>query len=1810
MISSKFHPPKMMIERDLSLDLFSDLYQFRDCSSCQWCYSLRQNLSERIGMQEKWEELIDYLRRNDALCGKLETIRRRVEGSICKWNVCFKCFLEGKISSKPSLENMKKPLDLEMIDGSRNINQSGQCASHGQFFEPLCIGDAPALMCLKLPKKLELEAIHLGPLRLKWSGTRLLSVTESPFAFIPNQVRWGDIISYKCEYALISPENRHSIMESYFYLLRRTTKPIPRSPPLMDLFAAMNYRKYVWILQHGIMGTSNSGFAVTGENFLQRTSQKTRMLSSHAQENVEKEVKKTLKDDGKQADATVRIEAVMNHYTVIPKTDDDAECKHEGKDHTYHPSMAMQENSDDSGSDPSFTPPPVSRRHLLYEDEVAQTERRDEKRKEKMKRIRDEMNASTCEEKEKDEMGRNESESVSESESDLTDNSFRTSYEPVKGMEYRTCLLRAPSQAFSRSEIKPPRHKKLHVNEACNILRNDRFPFFSSSLKEIPELDFSLELENREQFVTSLRVNVDIDSIDVLTVPLGGTAFNTSSVSIFLTWSKGNIKEDEVSSRNNGFIRFITAYSDEYPGNYFGTDISVRTKDGGRFRSNDDEKLLNHPLQVQLGCINFSWSYSLKVSAILPSKSVLYFLKGEAALIELFDHYAYGDEGRGERISLRTRLCQFIWYVLSSVILLFSSIGTKDGASPGAWWRGTCCSFASVDAKEDSLHDERYGHLSDFNCAELLSEGSFTIALCLFARHQKALEQHAEIPGSLCCSALDRVALYRLPDHLYDTVNANVYDVLKADVGDRVCLEWFQQMWGKKTFALGEIIRFMTDQSRKGEQAFPTPQTNRQACKRGYLIVEDLLPLSSIIFRGTMHGAKTPAYTEVQLSKLTKKLNESFNPKAFLDGVVDVAYVFHGPPEQSLSVHLRREAASQMFKSNGIATTNALTPIGCEKTLTELGAYFSSSLGYPNFVGFSTRKGMCGLAESAISYSGMRKIKAYATKWRGDSYRGRTMYDSLPAKKLHKSFSNSKELYKKVLAVQTNENGEDEMKRYLREIQEEQQKVNHNILFRMKGLESFQNQDGFRVEYTCFFDKDFHFMKEPADILRMQEERNDMSQAMVRKLQSENDSYFPWWLAITMPCEFNKNQPLFLASGRVIHTFSNLLEMKALALSVEIFCRSAYVLSRLDHSNLHLRKQSSFIEPLLSTFSTTEAAAKFACILSSSLYRICYRQVDNVLCTKEGIPSSTDGLLLASGLAASWWYTGLPVIILSRLSRFPPLRCSYEIPKFGKKRKQIVSAKEATIVSSEDDLLLPRRLRFSTIHSYHSVRTLRISGNENEEHEKPDTILACVTHILETMMVETKSQKEELSFQIGTLFVKLLLADVSQRMLSFAKSKENAQRKWEELKFKETFDMKCIQNLSAKSQRNEMWPERYRIDTNPVRAESIVESVATGIDVLDGIFDFKLRPVKVSKGSGWTRKTIPIDADGFVLDEDFIATLFDRVKLHTDETGIEVSETGTIWRSILSLEALNDVLRYKGFRDGIFQDFFKPLSEAIRSCLKSAGFGAICPAFLRKRSELTSDSRSLWGPELLFAKMKFVRNGFEANTRNSNKRTNDQSKQLEDIRKIFDELSQIDEDRQREQQNSRKWEALTERYNEVSASFWLMNGVEERLLEKLKSRFNSVKEKRNLNKMDLVWAQAILEKLVQIRRATRDEGICCRISNKEIRTGRILKNRPSTKDAILYPWKDLYLDAEDIYKKKTRVKHAGRIFGNNFPLLFKTKTQSEIRKSGRELLENCFEYNVEDIFRRLRAKNNDKVAERRGHWRLSPTRIIAYIILQ
>lgn len=137
----------------------------------------------------------------------------------------------------------------------------------------------------------------------------------------------------------------------------------------------------------------------------------------------------------------------------------------------------------------------------------------------------------------------------------------------------------------------------------------------------------------------------------------------------------------------------------------------------------------------------------------------------------------------------------------------------------------------------------------------------------------------------------------------------------------------------------------------------------------------------------------------------------------------------------------------------------------------------------------------------------------------------------------------------------------------------------------------------------------------------------------------------------------------------------------------------------------------------------------------------------------------------------------------------------------------------------------------------------------------------------------------------------------------------------------------------------------------------------------------------------------------------------------------------------------------------------------------------------------------------------------------------------------------------------------------------------------------------------------LVNKLVEIRRTVIDEGLCCNISDGEITPARQYNDLTSDARALQYPWKNLYPDSQTVYKKKTRVRHAGRLFSESFPLLFKTRGKKELSNNkAKSYLKECSNYTVEDVYELLRADFDEDLSTRASHWRLAPTKVIAGII--
>ena len=429
-------------------------------------------------------------------------------------------------------------------------------------------------------------------------------------------------------------------------------------------------------------------------------------------------------------------------------------------------------------------------------------------------------------------------------------------------MRYRVPALREPTCYFTKiPETEHGDFDTITPEEALERLQRGKLPLVRGTLREGPHIDFTNRSSNLGSDNCSIKLHVDVDSMGFVTVSLGGGAFRMSNASVHVSWQRNFSKEREVAEANNGLTAFLGAYSSDYPGNYFGTDVNASVKNK-LFRGQKQDKVLNSPMQLQILEISMGWVYPLKVYALVPSKSSILLLKGSGSLLELFlSKKREGlSQNRERKLNARHTVCEMVWYILTSAILFFSSIATRDDISPGIWYRRSCCAFPPSAMEKDTLHDRKYGHLSGYNISQKLTPGSLTIALCLFARHQRAIEQHSRLPKQFQSSDLRIVEKYPLDTELYPLVTPALLPVLQADIGSSVCLTWFQNFWSTSNDVWGDIVALRSDPKRRSDHALPSRESNINALANGQMCLEDLLCFNHVMFRGTIHGAKETAY--------------------------------------------------------------------------------------------------------------------------------------------------------------------------------------------------------------------------------------------------------------------------------------------------------------------------------------------------------------------------------------------------------------------------------------------------------------------------------------------------------------------------------------------------------------------------------------------------------------------------------------------------------------------------------------------------------------------------------------------------------------------------------------------------------------------------------------------------------------------------------------------------------------------------------------------------------------------------------------
>lgn len=1348
----------------------------------------------------------------------------------------------------------------------------------------------------------------------------------------------------------------------------------------------------------------------------------------------------------------------------------------------------------------------------------------------------------------------------------------------VVAQSYRTPFFSAPCSSLP--DLKPSElaKSKTSCHEALEIATANNLELVRSSLSDGHNISFDEALPRKcttDPEFMSLRLEIDVDSIDFVTCPLGGMALHRSACHVYLVWENSLLLEKASLERNNGLVGFELFFPDTNHGRYFGSTLYRNRKPMSM-----SETALSHPIHVVLFESSMPlFSRPLKVSALVPSRTLLQLISGEAALLELFkDQMQDTANGSGAR----NILSKLVWYLLSSMILFMASLGTKEGSRCAQWTRRACCAIPSRSEADRECHDRRQGHLSSFQSKQALSSGAISVALCLFARHQRAIEQHAEVPETYLSRLLSTKETYTLPKTLHGLVSSDVLPILKSDIGSPQCLEYFRALW-QKGWEIGNFISLQSEPDRRGEQALPNERSNIRAFRRKKLVLEDLLCLNGVLLRGTVHGMKTTAFDTDFLSRLEWSLKDSFDPSCFIDGNIDIGHVLRGPEGKGFGVHFRRKTLEDV---------GFMVPATCTTSARDLGAYILGTSGYPDFVGFSTSKGGWNNPTSSMSVQGIRKLKVYSTKWELDAERGKTIYATSSVLKLRESLVSENDL----LQI-CNGSGERSVEELLTLGTQSFSKVLHNIEHRSENLSLPTPVASVRVEHTCFFDRNFLFLQEPYNLLTVQACVAENLSGII-----EDDIPVPWWTLLSAAAD--KELPVALVPDRTLQKWSLCIEKKLVELSKEVFKRGFSFLS--GNPVQESTKGSDFLVPLLESLEAGSGCSLLS-FLVRGLLEAASMEVDGHLCHRtRGTPLILSPELAVCGLAASSWVSGYPSILLSRLCSFPSFSQNYTLPG--------LSIDDASLCRAADDLCLPRGLRF--IDAFKKFGThmnnLGCEAMTSTREENFMRVYGVLKPLLSVIRISSERDKvmDHCTSLLAALAVRTMLSDIAHSIENAFGQKPDLSRHsmlvYRE-RFGSPFGDASLRMLQDATMCSKYWPRQSRIDFTLSQEGRQYETTRRAVAGITRPFPRgKALIAVVDNSSSWKSRVLDVDRSGFLTDTDYIQTLWSAAfhECHTKKAQEGKWEVCGVLHSIAMIFQASRCTEF-------FPTFGEEFSTALSSAMRGAGFAKVCPALSRFQKD------QLFGPNLLFAKMKFSQEKISLPLHSTVAFTASMlscSSTANSITMIWKELSSICEQRFKCVPLTEEWYENSSEYVKLSKLFWNISGIDEILEECLQKRFTLLREEKSLIEADLQWASSVLKSLISIRRVAGDEGVAARLDGN----GTVLcfgENDEGFNEKLVMsrPWGErLYPSPESIFKKKTRVGKLAELVDASFSLLFQSKTglgkggTIQYGDSGAEWeYPLCYEHLlVEDVYHFF----GKSKATTRMQWRLAPTRIVAEIL--
>ena len=1834
------------------------------CRACNLLLGLVNIVENPI---ELWYSIFEIFNTTSSKCKRCKERWKDIGGSFCVVDQCLNCFFDGSDTTLPTYTNIEGMIDHTMFSVKQLKGSLPTCGlqsgTHTDSFQIKILASLPKIALFALPSLLHEDVITIFPLQMNLEHTGPKSRNLSNFVYLPSSETNMEVFQYSILRSTkkVTVEGR----SFYFYLVKRNEKFVLNEPRTFeDVYSTFENicgyhinlseeitksrtslekevgkklklsRKEVVVPRKVRKGRSRSGRVndifkskstrqYENEHSNRRHSNNSRRdsnfskshnlliksTSGSASSNSGKtKIIPTAKEMKERIDGDSRDYLEENLFNLLKSKEDH---KEESENRSIMEIAQNGSSVDLSEVESSISTPSTSTTMLCFEscdfenddeleeriDSFKETLKLKKKSRKIVERKIKECAENICKMTKSPNF---EFKIDIEDDQNGYDSNYLTPFLSKPGIHFQEVLIE------SRKETS----QVISLQESYRMLSQNEFKLINPSISKTLKIQFDEESSSETNDLFSLKLHSDIDSIDFITVYCGGNAFMNTPASIPKVW-KGNFDRSDKLEGNNVSFASFNARSQYFPGNYFGN------KTASRFSKNrylDDNNILS-PMQISLMQLDMGiGSNSIPVDFIVPSGVLQLFLQGDGVILELFEEACYTSIST-QIDEKRKTLASMMWYIVSSVILYFASMSCSDGINCQTWIPCPCCAIPKTNRKNKELHDRTHGLFPQSGSKNWLSKCSLTIALCFFARHQRALEQECLLPEHLCAQALRKKHCYSLDENQLALVRDDLREVLEEPVGSIVCLRYFREFWKSRPVWNNEetFIYFNSDSSRRGENALCSDISNTEALERKYLVVEDLIPLSHIVFRATQHGLKSPFFDLNGIKHISKTLKNCIAPYSLLDGYVDIAAVMLDTNSNpGSSIHLRNKACSHdnriIFPDDSHTPTERLNSL-CKSSK---GTFKTTVRGFPTFCGLSTGSGKCGEKDSVLRSNGILGFKIYETIWRNNSNRGTTVYDGKPYYELEKGLCSGLKI-----AELAGRESNFSSKIKITKISSFNSNFNcllHSLDGREKNiLNSTRANSGLRYEIRYNISVLFQTLEEWKKIFEFQQDAHNLGYENFVEDVKQNPERWPWWMTIPKDGGVFKtrnlsickdNLPISIIPGETITLFFLLLERKLLQMS-------KYLLNSL------INPQSGFTSEDESIIcSTDKDLIKSICsglnancicevvsLASRSLLKSSKIQASSLLCHYPSFPYPTflDSDIVVSGILPSIFMCGYPSICLDRIL----------FSVLGKKGK--IGSLE--IPEEDSNKLLPPRFQFmSTAFQNHmNLRKQDILTNSkiDSEHYLQTPFLSISTILKEINSLSefnSMSQKkiEGVCCQLACLIVKLLIADVLNTIsiVGFGKKKfERRNGSVYEKRSRFNMSMSTIRFLANLTLSEKRWSNFHRIDCSfdepPVQLEKE--------KAVEALLQNHNKIIESKRKINMTKEDITLSSSGNIKTVDFVKAFMQCARRISDQQS-EFQKPS--WASIVCLKELfsrKQSLSISSEQKKFFQLIQKELPTFLSKSLWSAGFDTICPHIYRVPKEFKCTTNP-WSKKLPFSNLMFQ----EVESRMSS--TNSTKKYLE----YHEELLLILSERNMLEEDSEKWVFFNDKYIKKCKTIWNSSMIKEDLLKFVDNRFNEAQEKLNLNRNDHMWIRKVLKTLIHIRCKSGDEGLSIIVGENESfklyrDSGENETSGCNIRDSVQSPWGSLYPSSESIYgHRSTMYKIPQWIYGNcaenQKSFLFKTIPVSILKRriSSIEELKMAL---TEDIYQSFYLQR-EKQASSRNQWRLSPTCVILEIIIE